>query len=126
MEKQLFIETDAPYTLNFMLYVQNIFINQNQSTEQLKYPFFSSKVVFNEDFVSEYKDLWNQMIERLSNSQCNEMEIFYTLSFSLLKIFSMCSCAAFSSQEKATHIPKEIKKQINALAVLGIAFRSML
>ena len=56
----------------------------------------------------------------------NEMEIFYTLSFSLLKIFSMCSCAAFSSQEKATHIPKEIKKQINALAVLGIAFRSML
>lgn len=56
----------------------------------------------------------------------NEMEIFYTLSFSLLKILNMCSYAAFSSQEKATHIPKEIKKQINALAVFEIDFRSML
>ena len=77
MTKELFIVTDAPYTLNFMLYIQNIFINQNQRTEQHKYPFLSSKVDFNENFISEYKNLWNQMIERLSNPQCNEMGIFY-------------------------------------------------
>ena len=77
MEKELFIATDAPYTLNFMLYIQNIFINQNQSTEQHKYPFIASKIDLNKNFISEYKDLWNQMIERLSNPQCNEMEIFY-------------------------------------------------
>jgi len=77
VEKELFIATDAPYTLNFMLYIHNIFLNQNQSTEKHKYPFFSSKVDFNENFVSEYKDLWNDIIERLSKPQCNEMKIFY-------------------------------------------------
>lgn len=77
MEKELFIVTDAPYTLNFMLYIQNIFINQNQSTEQRKYPFLSTKIDFNENFIAEYKDLWNQMIERLTNPQCIDMEIFH-------------------------------------------------
>ncbi len=43
MEKGLFIETDAPYTLNFMVYIQNFFIHQNQSTENHRHPYFLQK-----------------------------------------------------------------------------------
>jgi len=60
-----------------MLYIQNIFLNQNQIKEDYKHPFFSSKVDFNENFVSEYKALWDEIIERLLEPQCIEMKVFF-------------------------------------------------
>ena len=77
MEEELLMITDAPYTLNFMIYIQNIYLNQHHNLESYKHPLLSSQVYFNENFVSAYKDLWNEMIEQLSNPQCNDMEIFY-------------------------------------------------
>lgn len=77
MEKELLMITDAPYTLNFMIYIQNIYLNQHHNLESYKHPLFSSQVYFNENFVSAYKDLWNEMIEKLTTPQYNDMEIFY-------------------------------------------------
>ena len=77
MEKELLMITDAPYTLNFMIYIQNIYLNQNHNLESYKHPLLSSQVYFNENFILEYKDLWNEMIEKLAKPQCNDMEIFY-------------------------------------------------
>ncbi|MEK5208201.1 hypothetical protein [Psychrobacillus sp. FSL H8-0510] len=79
MGNSLLITISASYNLNFLIYIQNIYLNQNQSEKECKYPFFPSKIAFNEEFELNYKDLWDEIAERISISkpQSNDMRIFY-------------------------------------------------
>ncbi|WP_313893838.1 hypothetical protein [Psychrobacillus sp.] len=77
MGNSLLMTTDASYTLNFLIYIQNIFLNQNQSNEEYKYPFFPLKIAFNKDFELKYKDLWGEIAERISKPHSNDMKIFH-------------------------------------------------
>lgn len=61
MKSTLEIKTEASYSLNFLIYIQNIFLNQNSSKEQYKFPYIYSKSTFEfeEDFENRFRSLWN-------------------------------------------------------------------
>ncbi|MDA7027522.1 hypothetical protein PJ311_13095 [Bacillus sp. CLL-7-23] len=55
MENSFVMVTDAPVSLNFLIYIQNIFLNQKR--QELRFPYLSTRIVFKEDFELKYKEL---------------------------------------------------------------------
>ena len=43
MENSLVMETDTSFTLNFLIYLQNIYLNQNRNEDDLRFPYFINK-----------------------------------------------------------------------------------
>lgn len=60
-----------------MIYIQNIYLNQNRNEDELKFPYLSTKVVFKEEFEEKYKELWDEVLEKLSRDKDNDLKIFY-------------------------------------------------
>lgn len=71
------MKTDATYTLNFLIYIQNIYLNQNRIEETGKFPYLPSKFVFKEEFEIKYKELWDEILQKISNPHNIDMKIFY-------------------------------------------------
>ena len=64
VENSLEMETDTSFTLNFLIYIQNIYLNQNRNEDDLRFPYLSTKMVFKEDFEIRYKELWNEVFAK--------------------------------------------------------------
>ncbi|NPC94078.1 hypothetical protein HOO54_18095 [Bacillus sp. WMMC1349] len=85
MENSFVMVTDAPVSLNFLIYIQNIFLNQNR--QELRFPYLSTRIVFKENFELKYKELWNEVSERISENNQNdavflkEKDLFYQRLF---------------------------------------------
>ncbi|MEK3817531.1 hypothetical protein MKY20_00025 [Cytobacillus sp. FSL W8-0315] len=77
MENSLIMKTDTSFALNFLIYLQNIFLNQNRNQEDLKFPYLSTKMMFKEDFELKYKELWNEVSQRISDDNKIDVKIFY-------------------------------------------------
>lgn len=77
MENSLIMKTDTSFALNFLIYIQNIFLNQNLNEEDLKFPYLSTKMMFKEDFELKYKELWNEISQRISDDNKNDVRTFY-------------------------------------------------
>ncbi|KOY80842.1 hypothetical protein I6G82_10610 [Lysinibacillus macroides] len=77
MEKSLLIQLDATYVLNFMIYLQNLYLNEKLDDDNLKYPFMQSASPFIETFEEKFQDLWNELLVRLCEKESNDVEIFY-------------------------------------------------
>ncbi|MGE8081379.1 hypothetical protein [Peribacillus loiseleuriae] len=77
MENSLLMRTEAPYALNFLIYIQNIYLNQNRNEEELRFPYYPSKVAFKEEFDLDYKNLWDKVSQRISDHHSNGVKIFY-------------------------------------------------
>lgn len=77
MENSLIMKTDTSFALNFLIYIQNIFLNQNRNEEDLKFPYLSTKMMFKEDFELKYKELWNEISQRISDDNKNDVRTFY-------------------------------------------------
>ncbi|RLL40116.1 hypothetical protein D8M04_19435 [Oceanobacillus piezotolerans] len=71
------MKTDTSFTLNFMIYIQNIFLNQSRSEEELRFPYLSTRIAFKEDFELRYKKLWNEVSQRITSDVRNDLKIFY-------------------------------------------------
>lgn len=69
------MKMDMSFSLNFLIYIQNIFFNQNQ--KDLRFPYLSTRIEFNEDFKLNYKELWNEISQGISNNNKNDLKIFY-------------------------------------------------
>lgn len=63
MENPFELELNASYTLNFLIYIQNIYLNQNK--DDFKFPYLSKKITFNESFENNYRKLWKEITESL-------------------------------------------------------------
>lgn len=63
MEDSFELELNASYTLNFLIYIQNIYLNQNKN--DFKFPYLSKKLLFNESFEENYRKLWQEVTEKL-------------------------------------------------------------
>ncbi|WP_313893663.1 hypothetical protein [Psychrobacillus sp.] len=77
MGNSLLMTTEATYSLNFLIYIQNIFLNQNQRNGKFKFPYMTTKYMFREEFESTYKKLWDEVSERIFDQSISDMEIFY-------------------------------------------------
>lgn len=76
MKNTLLMRTEAPYSLNFLVYIQNIFLNRSQSRDELKFPCIPSKCEFRKDFEISYRELWNEVSKRISEHPINDLKIF--------------------------------------------------
>lgn len=77
MENTLLLRTEASYSLNFLVYLQNLFLNKTQSREEMKFPYILSKCeFFREDFKMRYRELWDEVSKRISENPLNDMGIF--------------------------------------------------
>lgn len=76
MGNSLQMRTEATYSLNFLVYIQNIFLNQTQSKEEFKFPYIPIKYIFQEDFELCYKKLWDEVSQRISEHPMNDIKIF--------------------------------------------------
>jgi L-rhamnose mutarotase len=77
MENTLLIRTEASYSLNFLIYLQNIYLNQTQSSDQLKYPYILTKCEFRKDFEKSFKELWDLVSQRISEHPMHDQTIFF-------------------------------------------------
>lgn len=71
------MKTDTSFSLNFLIYIQNIFLNQNRNEEDLRFPYLSIRIAFNEDFKLKYKELWKEISKRISEDDQNDIRTFY-------------------------------------------------
>ncbi len=76
LDNSLLMKTETSYTLNFLIYIQNIFLNQNTNKEKLKFPYFSNRLTFKENFELRYKELWIESSQRIYSDDVNDLRIF--------------------------------------------------
>lgn len=46
------MQINTPYTLDFLIYLQNIYLNQKERGEHFKFPYLAENVMFSNDFQS--------------------------------------------------------------------------
>lgn len=76
MKNTLLMRTEAPHSLNFLIYIQNIFLNRSQGSKELKFPYIPTKCEFRKDFVMHYRELWSKISKRISEQPLNDLKIF--------------------------------------------------
>ncbi|MEC1523925.1 hypothetical protein P9D43_18150 [Neobacillus niacini] len=77
MEISLIMRTDTSFSLNFLIYIQNIFLNQNENEEDLRFPYLSTRITIKEDFELKYEELWNEISQRIYDDNKNDVRTFY-------------------------------------------------
>ncbi|MCM3439258.1 hypothetical protein AB3Z07_13340 [Metabacillus halosaccharovorans] len=95
---------EASCALNFLIYIQNIFINQNNIKEEYRFPYVSSKMAFDKEFLLKFEELWNEVSERICDDHINSERIFYDeedLFYNRLFANSTCSFKDYRGIYKA-------------------------
>lgn len=77
MKKAFLMRTQAPYTLNFLIYIQNIYINQQNPEEELRYPYYPNRLIFKDDFAYQYEKLWDEVTQTINKHPINDLKVFY-------------------------------------------------
>lgn len=68
MKNSLVISAEASYTLNFLVYLQNLFLNQKNHEQEYRFPYLPSKhLTFAANFEFHFKELWNELSQRLAS-----------------------------------------------------------
>ncbi|OOZ80723.1 hypothetical protein BHL35_12505 [Bacillus cereus] len=70
------IHTNAPHCLNFMIYIQNIYLNQKEKKENLKFPYIARQFNFSTNFEANFKELWHSLRKQMANDKYDS-QIFY-------------------------------------------------
>ncbi|MED2040987.1 hypothetical protein P4V58_28380 [Bacillus wiedmannii] len=70
------IHTNTSYCLNFMIYIQNIYLNQKENKENLRFPYIAKQVNFSTDFEANFKELWHTLRKQINNDRY-DLQIFY-------------------------------------------------
>lgn len=76
MENTLLMRTEASHSLNFLVYIQNLFLNQNQNRDKLKFPYIPTKIEFRQDFDTCYRMLWNEVLKRITEHPKNDLKMY--------------------------------------------------
>ena len=76
MKNTLVMMTEASCSLNFLVYIQNIFLNQSHDRNELKFPCMPTKYEFPKDFNKHFRELWEEVSNQISENQINDLKIF--------------------------------------------------
>ncbi len=63
------IHTNTSYCLNFMIYIQNIYLNQKEKKENLRFPYIARKLNFSTDFEVNFKELWHTLRKQITDDR---------------------------------------------------------
>lgn len=75
MKNSLSMRIDTPFTLNFLIYLQNIYLNQKQKGEQFKFPYLTELILFCDDFEVKFKELWEDISIEISEDASNGVDL---------------------------------------------------
>ncbi|MCU5324202.1 hypothetical protein OB976_14210 [Bacillus cereus] len=70
------IHTNASHCLNFMIYIQNIYLNQKEKTGNLRFPYIARQFNFSTNFETNFKELWHTLRKQVANDKYDS-QIFY-------------------------------------------------
>lgn len=59
------IHTNTSYRLNFMIYIQNIYLNQHENKENLRFPYIAKQLNFSTDFEDRFKNYGIYFVNKL-------------------------------------------------------------
>ncbi|MCP1164216.1 MULTISPECIES: hypothetical protein [Bacillus] len=81
------IHTNTSYCLNFMIYIQNIYLNQKENKENLRFPYIARQLNFSTNFEANFKELWHTLRKQITDDKYDlhifheEIHIFYKKLF---------------------------------------------
>ncbi|TCW50192.1 hypothetical protein EC917_11777 [Bacillus thuringiensis] len=87
MTDSFIIHTNTSYCLNFMIYIQNTYLNQKEKKENLRFPYIARQVNFSTDFEANFKELWHTLRKQIIDDKYDfhifyeEIHIFYEKLF---------------------------------------------
>ncbi|QFY00663.1 hypothetical protein GE376_15820 [Bacillus cereus] len=70
------IHTNTPHCLNFMIYIQNIYLNQKRKKENFRFPYITKTLHFSTDFKTNFKELWLTLRKQTANDRY-DLQIFH-------------------------------------------------
>ncbi|WP_270606785.1 hypothetical protein [Bacillus mobilis] len=70
------IHTNTAFCVNFMIYIQNMYLNQKEKKENLRFPYIAKQVNFSTDFEDNFKELWHTLRKQIANDRY-DLQIFY-------------------------------------------------
>ncbi|HFJ9451966.1 hypothetical protein CN268_19220 [Bacillus anthracis] len=70
------IHTNTPHCLNFMIYIQNIYLNQKGKKENFRFPYIAKTLHFSSDFETNFKELWHSLRKQIANDRY-DLQIFH-------------------------------------------------
>lgn len=107
MTQTLTMKTEAPTTLNFLIYIQNSYLNAQQKLQQPKFPLHNGSLQFHEQFEAAFSTLWQQLVQQVIQPDCHEMRIFHEekqLFYEALFVKNDNSYRAFLELHEAFHV----------------------
>ncbi|PGX59608.1 hypothetical protein COE29_05920 [Bacillus cereus] len=70
------IHTNASHCLNFMIYIQNMYLNQKEKKGNLRFPYIEKTLHFSSDFETNFKELWHSLRKQIANNRY-DLQIFH-------------------------------------------------
>lgn len=68
--------TNASHCLNFMMYIQNMYLNQKEKKENLRFPYIARQFNFSTNFEANFKELWHSLRKQIANDRY-DLQIFH-------------------------------------------------
>ncbi len=72
-----FMQMDKTLTLNFLVYLQNLYLNQKESPERPRFPYSPQPILFAEDFDEHFCELWKEAEQRIVEDATSDTVMFY-------------------------------------------------
>ncbi len=76
MTNSFTIYTNASHCLNFMIYIQNMYLNQKEKTGNLRFPYIARQFNFSTNFETNFKELWHSLRKQIANERY-DLQIFH-------------------------------------------------
>ncbi|AIY74203.1 hypothetical protein CN324_26195 [Bacillus anthracis] len=93
------IHTNTSHCLNFMIYIQNMYLNQKEKKENLRFPYIAKQLNFSTDFEANFKELWHTLRKKITDDKYDP-QIFYDENYIFYeKLFDTQLCNEDSFKE---------------------------
>ncbi|HFJ9438020.1 MULTISPECIES: hypothetical protein [Bacillus] len=93
------IHTNTSYCLNFMIYIQNIYLNQKENKENLRFPYIARQLNFSTNFEANFKELWHTLRKQITDDKY-DLHIFHEeIHICYKKLFDTQLCNEDSFKE---------------------------
>ncbi|MDA1640621.1 hypothetical protein ACWOMK_23220 [Bacillus thuringiensis] len=91
--------TNASHCLNFMIYIQNMYLNQKEKKENLRFPYIARQFNFSTNFEANFKELWHSLLKKITDDKY-DLQIFYDENYIFYeKLFDTQLCNEDSFKE---------------------------
>ena len=77
MAGSFFMQMDETVTLNFLIYIQNLYLNQKENLERPRFPYSPQPILFADDFEEHFCELWKKAGQRITADAASDTAMFY-------------------------------------------------